>query len=161
MRTPLLAALCLFGSVAVATAHPHVWVTAQSEIVYDPGGRVTGVRQTWAFDDMFSSYATQGLDKDGDGKLSREELQPLAQTNVESLKEFDYFTRAKLGGKLLLFKAPVDYWLEETNKILILHFLLPLSSPQTQGQKPLAIDIYDPTYFVDFAMAESNPAKVS
>jgi ABC-type uncharacterized transport system substrate-binding protein len=161
MRLPLLAFAALLASVAAAEAHPHVWVTSVSKIAYDAQGRVTGVHQDWTFDDMFSSFATQGLDKDGDGKLSKEELQPLAQTNVESLKEFEYFTFAKLGGKKLLFKEPIDYWLDDTNNILTLHFFLPLSTPQHQGQKALAVEIYDPTYYVDFALADKDPAALA
>ena len=91
-----LLAACRGGRAA---AHPHVFVTSKSEIVYAKPGRSLGIRQIWTFDDMFSSFATQGLDTDKDGKLSREELAPLAQTNVESLKEFDYFTFAKLGSQ--------------------------------------------------------------
>ena len=36
--------------------------------------------------------AVQGLDADNDGVYSKEELEPLAKINVESLKEFAYFT---------------------------------------------------------------------
>jgi ABC-type uncharacterized transport system substrate-binding protein len=36
--------------------------------------------------------AVQGLDTNGDGVCSKEELKPLAEVNVTSLKDFDYFT---------------------------------------------------------------------
>ena len=88
---------CLVASEAFA--HPHVWVTARSELVYGPEGRMTAVRHAWTFDDMFSSFATQGLDADGDGKLTREELAPLAEVNVTSLAEFKFFTFGKFGDK--------------------------------------------------------------
>ncbi|MEI9900970.1 MAG: DUF1007 family protein [Hyphomicrobium sp.] len=46
------------------------------------------------------------------------------------MKEFDYFTYAKLGSTALKFKPPVDYWLDHTDKgILTLHFTLPLEQP--------------------------------
>lgn len=161
MRAFLLSIL-LFGCLmATASAHPHVFVTSVSEIVYDPQGRVTGVKQHWTFDEAFSSYATQGLQQSADGSYTREVLAPLAQTNVENLKEFGYFTFAKLGGKALLFKDPVDYYLDYTKNVLTLHFFLPLSSPQMQGQKALAVQIYDPTYYVDFELADENPASLA
>ena len=56
-----LALLALFAA-GKAQAHPHVWVTMKSELVYAPDGSVTGVRHAWTFDDMFSTYATQGLE---------------------------------------------------------------------------------------------------
>ena len=55
--------------------------------------------------------AIQGLDTDGDGAYSKEELEPLAKVNVESLKEFDYFTFVHLSDddKPLPLKEPVGY----------------------------------------------------
>lgn len=160
MRSLLLGILLLGGLVGTAEAHPHVFVSSASEIVYDDRGRVTGVKQHWTFDEAFSSYATQGLQQGAGGSYSREVLAPLAQTNVENLKDFGYFTFAKLGGKELIFKDPVDYYLDYANGTLTLNFFLPLSSPQTQGKKALAIQIYDPTYYVDFSLQDDSPAKL-
>jgi ABC-type uncharacterized transport system substrate-binding protein len=106
---------------------------------------------------MFSSFAQQGLDKDKDGKLSREELAELAQTNVESLKEFDYFTFARAGSRKLAFTEPKDYYLEQQNNVLVLHFTLPLAKPQA-AKGETKIEVYDPTMFVSFGFAESDKA---
>jgi len=153
-----LAALFVFAGPFLAEAHPHVWVTAKSELVYSPDGKLTAIRHAWTFDDMFSAFAAQGLDKNGDGKLSREELQDLAKENVESLKEFAYFTASKKGEKALEFDDPTEYWLESDDKgLLTLHFTLPVKSGPTGS---VAIDIYDPTYFVSFALAEGTPVAL-
>jgi ABC-type uncharacterized transport system substrate-binding protein len=161
MRLVIAMALLAVLAVGSADAHPHVWVTSRSEVVYDGKGNILGVRQTWDFDEMFSSYATQGLDANNDGVLSRDELKDLAQTNVTSLKEFGFFTFAKLGGKKLLFAPPTDYWLEFNNKTLTLHFFLPFMAPQPQGKKPFVLQIYDPTFFVDFEMSDHDPVVLS
>src|SRR5438552_17593737 len=92
-----LAGLLIAGGAA--RAHPHVWVTMKSEVVYAPDGSVTGVRHAWAFDEMFSTFATQGLETKQKGVFTREDLAPLAEVNVNSLKEYDYFTHAKANGK--------------------------------------------------------------
>jgi ABC-type uncharacterized transport system substrate-binding protein len=114
---------------APASAHPHVWVTAKSEVVYAPDGSVTGVRHAWTFDDMFSTFALQGIQPKQKGVYSREDLAPLAEVNITSLKEFDYFTHAKADGKKATFTDPVDYWLEYQDSVLTLHFTLPLKAP--------------------------------
>src|SRR4051812_28809663 len=88
----LILALAALACASPALAHPHVWVTAKAEILYAPGGKVTAIRHAWTFDPAYSSYVTQGLDKNGDGKLSPDELQDLAKENAESLVDFDYFT---------------------------------------------------------------------
>src|ERR1700716_1828698 len=105
-----LSALAALVGVAItveaASAHPHVWVTVKSELVYAPDGSVTGVRHAWTFDDMFSVFATQGLETKKKGEFTREELAPLAEVNVESLKEYDFFTHAKANGQKIEFKEP-------------------------------------------------------
>jgi ABC-type uncharacterized transport system substrate-binding protein len=130
---PAFALLALFvavtGSTGTASAHPHVWVTAASELIYAADGSISGVRHAWTFDDMFSTYALQGIETKTKGVYSREELAPLAQTNVESLKEFGFFTFAKADGKKEKFLEPVDYYLEHKDGALVLHFTLPFKTP--------------------------------
>ena len=145
---------------SVARAHPHVWVTMHTELIYAPDGKITGVRHAWAFDDMFSAFATQGLDVKEKGKFTREELAPLAKINVESLKEYDYFTYATADGAKVEMGAPLpDYWLDYTDAILTLHFTLPIKTPVKA--KELKIEIYDATIFVDFEWAKDNPVKLA
>ena len=128
-----LLAFILASSAGVlsAQAHPHVWIVAKSEVMYAPDGSITGVRHAWTFDDMFSTYALQGIETKTKGVYTREELAPLAQTNVESLKEFNFFTFAKADGKKTKFVEPVDYFLEHKDGALTLHFVLPLKAPVT------------------------------
>jgi len=142
-----------------ASAHPHVWVTMKSELVYAPDGSVTGVRHAWTFDDMFSTFATQGLAQKTKGVFTREELAPLAEVNVTSLKEFDYFTFAKVDGKTSAFVAPKDYWLSHKDGVLTLHFTLPFKTPAKS--KSMVVEVYDPTYFVDFAFAKEESIKLA
>src|SRR5262249_52503499 len=158
LRTLLYSLLALTALAGAAQAHPHVWVTMSSELVYAPDGSITGVRHAWAFDDMFSAFATQGIETKQKGVFTREDLAPLAQVNVDSLKDFDYFTQAKANGKKTEFEGPTDYWLEYKNEVLILHFTLPFKAP-VKAQR-LDVEVYDPTYFVDFTMAEKDPIKL-
>src|ERR1700730_11700032 len=160
---------CLFALVAAfqvasaidAGAHPHVWVTVKSELVYAPDGAVTGVRHAWTFDDMFSTFAIQGIEGKNKGQFTREELAPLAKVNVTSLKEYDFFTYAKANGKPLEFnEPPAGYYLEFNPKdtVLTLHFTLPLKAPVKT--KDIILEVYDREFFVDFSFAEKDPAKL-
>jgi ABC-type uncharacterized transport system substrate-binding protein len=152
-----LATIVALG-ISPAQAHPHVLVTATSELLYAPDGSITGVRHAWTFDDMFSTYAVQGIETKVKGEYSREELGPLAQTNVESLKEFGFFTFAKADGKKQKFEEPVDYYLEYRDSLLVLHFTLPLKTPVKSKQ--LALEVFDPEYFIAFTYAEKDPVKL-
>jgi ABC-type uncharacterized transport system substrate-binding protein len=145
--------------MAAAEAHPHVWVTLRSEFLYAADGSLTGIRHAWQFDDMFSTYALQGISHAHKGKYTREELASLAKLNVESLKEYGYFTFARADGKKLKFSDPVDYWLEYRNSALVLHFTLPSKAPI--AAKVLQIEVYDPSIFVDFEFAKDRPVSVN
>jgi len=153
----LLAAVMMLAAGA-ASAHPHVWITATSELLYAADGTITGVRHAWTFDDMFSSYAVQGLESKTKGAYTREELGPLAQTNVESLKEYAYFTFARADGKKERFQEPVDYFLDYKDTVLTLHFTLPLKNPVKPKQ--LVLEVFDRSFFIDFQMAKENPVKL-
>ena len=150
--------LLLLCGATTAQAHPHVWITSVSELLYAPDGTLTGVRHAWTFDDMFSTYALQGIETKKKGVYTREELADLAQTNAESLKEFAYFTFAKADGKWEKFEDPIDYFLDYSNGQLTLHFTLPVKTPIKARQ--LVVDVFDRTYFIDFQMADKDPVKL-
>src|SRR5476651_1393905 len=155
----LLVALLSVAFAGFAYAHPHVWVTMKSELLYAPDGTITGVRHAWSFDDMFSTFATQGLDAKEKGKFTREELAPLAKVNIESLKEYDYFTYATVDGVKVPMADPLpDYWLDYKDQVLTLNFTLPFKTPVKA--KELNIDIYDATIFVDFSFDKKTPAHL-
>ena len=166
MRTALFylalvgASVCL--TAASAHAHPHVWVTMTEELLYAPDGSVTGVRHAWTFDDMFSAFATQGLEQKTKGTFTREELAPLAKVNIESLKDYAYFTYANVNGKRQkeAFGEPVDYWLgyDAKEAVLTLHFTLPFNKPVRAGA--LDIEVFDPEFFIDFGFAEQDAVRL-
>lgn len=158
-RVLLPAILCLAGLFAAgpALAHPHVFVSARAEILYDPGGAVRALKHIWSFDEAYSAYITQGLDKNGDGKLTPDELAELAKVNMESLPEVGFFTTAKANGRDQQFGTPHSAGLAFENKILTLTFTLPLAKPAA-ASRSFGIEIGDPTYFVAFDIAEDKDA---
>lgn len=155
----IFAALCVvLASGNAGQAHPHVWVTVTSDVIYDANGAATGVRHSWEFDDMYSTFALEGIETKTKGVFTREELAPLAKVNIDSLKDSDFFTYAKAGGKDVEFGDAADYWLEYKKDVLTLNFTLPFKTPVTA--KNLTVEVYDPTYFVDFGFAEKNAVKL-
>jgi ABC-type uncharacterized transport system substrate-binding protein len=158
-RAVLLLSLPVSLPMTGVAAHPHVWVTTRSEILYSAEGAMTGVRHAWTFDDMFSAYALQGISHARKGQYTREELASLAQLNVTSLKEYGYFTYARADGRKVKLLDAADYWLEYNNAALTLHFTLPLAAPA--AAKAMQIEIYDPTIFVDFEFAKDAPVLLS
>jgi ABC-type uncharacterized transport system substrate-binding protein len=155
--TLLAAAVAWLGLVLPALAHPHVFVTSRTEILYAPNGAVQALRHRWSFDEAYSAYMVQGLDKNGDGKLTSDELAELAKVNMESLPDVGFFTIAKANGKAQDYGTPSEASLAYENKILTLTFTLPLKVPAT-ANRSFGIEIGDPTYFVAFDIADEPDA---
>ena len=151
----LLAALLAFAP-AVAAAHPHVWVTVRSKIGF-ADGKVVSVTHDWVFDEMYSSFATQGLAKPGE-LVTRDIFAPLARENAGGLAEIGYFTTLKIGGKAVEF-GPVkdgDYWMEERpDHLVAFHVDLHLKTPTAPGRY-FSLLVADPEYFIDFEFDDND-----
>lgn len=161
-RAGALLAGGLIAAVAAgpALAHPHVWVTVESTVLYETG-KVAGFQHRWTFDDMYTAMAIQGLDKNQDGVYSKEELAELAQVNIDGLKEFEFFTYARIKEAPVKLSPPKDYWLEHKDGLLSLHFTLPVSDPVPAETEGLEFAVYDQTFFIAFDLAKDNPIKLS
>ncbi|HTR12609.1 MAG TPA: DUF1007 family protein [Roseiarcus sp.] len=140
-------------------AHPHVWVTVKSQLDFTPDGKVSAIVHDWVFDEMYSSFATQGLAKPGE-LVTRAEFAPLAKENAGSLAEIGYFTTFKNGGKPVEFGSVTDYWMQERPDHLVeFHVKLPLKTPA-----PIAkfgtLRVSDPEFFIDFEFDDENPVTL-
>ncbi|HEU0059714.1 MAG TPA: DUF1007 family protein [Hyphomicrobiaceae bacterium] len=157
----LIAGLAMLGGVRVgpAAAHPHVWITVETTLMYDKGA-FTGLRHKWTFDQYYTAMAIEGLDKNKDGKYDREELAELAKVNIDGLKEFAYFTTASVAGREIKFEVPSDYWLEHRDGVLALNFTLPFVEPVSTEAKGLTFAVQDPTFFIAFDLAKVDPARL-
>jgi ABC-type uncharacterized transport system substrate-binding protein len=165
MRTRLLqglaAAAVFIALCASARAHPHVWITVETTLLYERGA-FSGFQHKWTFDEFYSAMAVEGLDKNKDGKYSREELAELAKVNVTSLKDFSYFTFPLLAGQAVKVGEARDYWLEHKDGLLSLHFVVPFATPVLTEAKGLTFAVYDPSFFIAFDLAKTeSPLRLS
>jgi ABC-type nickel/cobalt efflux system permease component RcnA/ABC-type uncharacterized transport system substrate-binding protein len=142
----LLAVLIL--SAVPAAAHPHVWIEARSSVVFDDQGLIVAIDHQWTMDEMYSEAAVEGLDTNGDGIYSSEELQPLTKENIESLKEYAYFTSFKAGEEKRAFGEVVEASQQWSGKRLELRFKLPLQEPVDPTKTPVVYRVYDPGFFI-------------
>lgn len=161
---PIAAGLLCSGNLTATAvlAHPHVWVTVETEVVFDEHKAITGFRHKWTFDEAYSAFAVEGRDTNNDGKYDREELKELTEVNISSLKEFNYFTYPRQAGHALDKLPPRESWLEFHDGKLTLFFTLPLAKPVMPAAVPaFSFAVYDSTFYVDFALAEGKPITLS
>src|SRR3546814_6694044 len=60
----LAVAVALVAGSRAAAAHPHVWIDARFAVIFDGQQRMAALRQSWRFDEFYSLFAVEGLDKD-------------------------------------------------------------------------------------------------
>ncbi len=155
--TRLFVAIALvFTSVGAGFAHPHIFIDARMVIVFDDQGQLSGIRQAWTFDPLYSAWAIQGLDEDGDGTVSSAELQPLADDNMIGLKEYDFYTAAGYaGGDDVAFADAYDAVMEYDGTNLQLAFVLDLAT-KLDPNRNIEIEVADPEYYSAFQFAETD-----
>jgi len=155
----VIAALVLAGAVQPAIAHPHIWVDASMQIRLDDAGRLEAIAHSWTFDEAFSSWSVQGLDTNGDGEVSSEEMSELAEQNVAGLGEYDYFTFAGEGEEdldLSLAGEPRMHVADDGR--VVLRFTLEPPQPQPLGAA-FEIAVMDPEWYVAIELVESDPVR--
>jgi nickel/cobalt exporter len=140
---------------SAALAHPHIFVEAKATITFDDAGRVVGIHNSWTFDEAYSAWAVQGLDTDLDGVVSREELQPLADDNMQGLSEYEYYTFAGEGPNNLKFAYGSNPTMDFVDGRQTLNFDVALDAPYAIRDR-LELAINDPEYYVAITFANAD-----
>jgi ABC-type uncharacterized transport system substrate-binding protein len=143
----LLAAILLLLA-GPAAAHPHVWIQARSDVVFDDKGMIVALNHEWTLDEAYTETAVDGLDVNHDGVYGPEELAPLTKENIDSLKEYAYFTAMKAGTAPVAFGDVTEAGQLWSNKQLKLHFRLPLKTPLDPRKQRVFYRVYDPGFFI-------------
>ncbi|GAB4367960.1 MAG: DUF1007 family protein [Kiloniellaceae bacterium] len=153
----LMAAVLAGAAAGAARAHPHVWIDARSEVVFDAQQRIAALRVTWRFDEFYSLFAIEGLDSDG--VLTDAELRPLAELNVTSLQEYRYFTYIVADGAELPYGPVSEYASRFEDGILSLEFVIPLATPVDPRSAQVSFKSYDPTFYIAVEPALEDPVR--
>ncbi len=148
-------------AAAPAMAHPHVWIEMRSDVVFDGKGLITGMNLMWTFVDAYAEMAVDGLDANGDGVYSPQELEPLTKENLQSLKDYDYFTVMRFNGEKQLFGPIVESGQIWSNNKLQLHFQLPLKTPLDPVKGEFAAKVYDPEFYIAIDYVKDEPVSVT
>src|SRR5262245_29292235 len=150
----LAAALAAFPT-GPAMAHPHVFVDYTVALVV-VGDRLTGVRRTWTFDDLFSGFILQEFDKDRNGVLSPAEAQRLEEKHLPELKRVGYYTAISINGKPVTTPDAREFRATAAKGIVTYEFTLPLSVPLASTT---AIEVVtdDPVYYIAYIPTAVTP----
>ncbi|HWV19939.1 MAG TPA: DUF1007 family protein, partial [Devosia sp.] len=140
----------LFGLVQPAAAHPHIFIDAKVTVVFDDAGRIAALRNSWTFDTAFSVWMVQGLDTNGDGVVSSEEMQDLADENMVGLADYGFYTVA---GDGVDFTAAGDQRMHYHDNRVTLDFSVNANEPVAPGSR-FELGIFDAEYYVAITFAD-------
>ena len=143
-----------------AAAHPHVFIENKVTFVFD-AEKVTALRLSWVFDDVFSDSLLMQFDADGDGKFDDLESKAVGEGTLPNLKMFHYFTYIWLDGKQLDPIDPTDFAASADHKrIVTFQMTVPLPQPVDPRTAALATEIYDREYYVQVDLAQQDPVSL-
>lgn len=156
LRALIVSFVASVAASAAAHAHPHVWIDMRSSVNFDKSGQIDAIGVAWTFDEFYSQFATDGIDKNKNGTFDPTELQDLANTYAKNLKEYRYFMFVQLDGKLAETGAPTNAKAAFNKGQLTFAFRLPLTKPVDPAAVKVSYSSFDPTYYIDIAPVQTN-----
>lgn len=157
MTVCLVFALVLASAVAPGRggAHPHVFVDTGVELAFDEEGRLAAVQVVWVYDEFYSMFAIDdyGLDRDYTGNLTEDERAELTQIYSNWDEGFAGDLYAYAGEARLGLAGPVSLQADYRDGRIIVAHVRPLDERLEIGAEPVAVQVYDPTYYVFYTLA--------
>ena len=133
-------------------AHPHVFIDNRVTFIL-ADQKITGFRENWLFDEVFSDQLLQQFDADQDGAFSPAESAQAAAGTLPNLANFHYFTYAWVDGKDLGRLEPSDFHASAKKGLVTFDFLVKLPRPVDPTQQAMALEINDRQYYVEVLLA--------
>ena len=135
-----------------AQAHPHVFIDAAFEMIFDEAGRLEAVRIDWAYDEFYSLMLIEenGLDADGDSMPEPAALDAYAGRDVDWAAGFPGDFTIALDGAAVDLDGPVMHRARYEAGRLVTSHVRPLAEPLDVSKGVVTARAYDPTYFVAY-----------
>jgi ABC-type uncharacterized transport system substrate-binding protein len=139
-----------------AQAHPHVFIDNRVTFLFT-GDKITGFRENWLFDEVFSDQLLQQFDQGQNGSFSAEESEAVGAGTLPNLARFRYFTYVWVDGKDLGRLDPHDFHASAKKGLVTFDFRVDLPKPVDPLKQELALEINDRDYYVEVLLAKEQP----
>lgn len=155
MRGAILGLLATVGLAGPALGHPHIFVDARIEVIFNDEGRAEGLRLTWTYDDLISLtlLTERGMDADFDGVLTEEELATLNGFDMNWQPGFLGDTYALINGNELILSGPSDWTVSYAEGRLTSTHYRSFEFAIELDDQPLIVQAYDPGYYTAYTVA--------
>jgi len=141
--------LALSGTSALA--HPHVFMDSALRLIRDDAGRVTTLEVVWTYDAFYSLslIADMGLDADGDGEMSDEDMAALQEVDRHWQPGFAGDTYVSAAGQEVGLSPPRDHMVTYVDGRIVSRFLRDLAMP-VGGD--FTVRNFDPGYYIEYTI---------
>lgn len=141
-------AVALWLAAPLAQAHPHIFVQTGLTLVADEAGRLVGIEVSWTYDDFYSLLLLEdmGLDPDGDGALTPDELARLDGFDLNWIEGYMGDLYVTAGDAPVTLGRPEGRGTEVVaGQIVTRHYrsFAPVTGPVT-------VKAYDPTFYTAY-----------
>jgi polyphosphate kinase len=150
----ILVALLATAAAQPALAHPHVFIDATVEVIFDAEGRASALRIGWTYDDLFSMMIVEdrGLDPDYDGILTDESVTALSGFDMQWDPGFPGDTYPLLDGQPLMLGPPQEWTASHDGMRITSTHVRPFVTPVEVGDVPLVVQVYDPSFYTSYVI---------
>lgn len=150
--------LCLFiflGITVSVFGHAHVWIDGAVIIKFDDQG-MSGFRQEWVLDEMFSNMLIHDHDKNKNKKFEPEEVKDVYENAFTNLKNFEYFTHVKIDGKPFAIKYVKDFNTKIVKDKVVYQFFIPCHVKADKNDIEVRIAVYDESFYTNITILKDQ-----
>lgn len=129
-------------------AHPHVFINVSVNFLFDDKG-LKGIRETWRFDELFSSAIISEFDLDKNMKLDMIENRMVQKGAFDNLAEFKYYTYIKYAGEVFRPDTVKDFEATVDGGVLVYKFTIPFEKSFEMPSNSVSVYVYDEQFYAD------------
>jgi ABC-type uncharacterized transport system substrate-binding protein len=144
MKRIVLVAVLAALAVMQSAAHPHVFIQAQLEFVFD-GDACLGFWQEWTFDAVFSMELRYKFDQDRNGSFSKAEQEDIHDGAFSNLRRYGFYTLLRKGTVRASPTAVENFSARLVNDRAVYRFFVPLDGKEYAGG--FSVAVFDTTYY--------------
>ena len=150
-----LAIACALSTTGPGTAHPHIWIDAAANLVFEQGALV-GIETQWTLDPFISALLIEDFDADKDGVFEPDEAVALEQATFVGLSEFGFYTHLRIDGVASSPETVLNFHPTIRDGTVLYSFYVPLPEPADPTRQAVDIAFYDETYYTDLYYEDAS-----
>lgn len=153
----ILAGVLALGTASPAAAHPDI--TMECRVLFNfEDGKVTGIGETWTFDEAFSGQLIADYDEDHDGLFDAAESGAMEREVFGNLSGIHYYTFLSINGREQTDLKPFGFRATKDGEIVTFAFGIRLPEPLDPALYPVTLELKDPEFAVYAVLTGDEPA---